>query len=521
MFICTINLNIKKKDMMKLISQKVPMGEKVGYALGDAAANLVFQMMMIYQLKFYTDVFGLEGAIAGTVLLIARIVDAFIDPTAGILSDKTQTKWGKFRPWVIWTALPFMVFYVLAFYNPGIEDKGLVAIYAGISYVLLMSLYSFNNTPYSSLGGVMTGDIKERTSITSIRFVAATIAQFVVQGLTLPLVNKFGRSAGSDDAHGWLVTISLFAVIGFVFLVISGFAAKERIAPPASQKMDVKNDIKELFSDVSWRSMFILTLFVFITLAMWGSAMCYYFQNYVDPQSLGQFLDKLGLVKEEGAVLGSGMQVLDSFSLLATKSADGTIAPNEAYSIGLSVFNMMGALIQLAGVMLLSEFLANRYGKKVTFIVCLALTALLTAAFFIPASDDIELIFILGALKSLAYAPTVPLLWAMIADVADHMEYVSHRRATGLCFSGVVFALKAGLGVGGAIAGVILSTFGYINDSTIVQSADSILGIRLASSIVPGICFAIGVAALFFYPISKKLNEKMAAELQARREQNQ
>ena len=125
--------------MMKLISQKVPMGEKVGYALGDAAANLVFQMMMVYQLKFYTDVFGLEGAIAGTVLLIARIVDAFIDPTAGILSDKTQTKWGKFRPWVIWTALPFMVFYVLAFYNPGIEDKGLVAIYAGISYVLLMS----------------------------------------------------------------------------------------------------------------------------------------------------------------------------------------------------------------------------------------------------------------------------------------------------------------------------------------------------------------------------------------------
>jgi Na+/melibiose symporter-like transporter len=249
--------------------------------------------------------------------------------------------------------------------------------------------------------------------------------------------------------------------------------------------------------------------------------MCYYFQNYVDPQSLGLFLDKLGLVKEEGAVLGSGMQVLDSFSLLATKSADGTIAPNEAYSIGLSVFNMMGALIQLAGVMLLSEFLANKYGKKSTFIVCLALTALLTAAFFIPASDDIELIFILGALKSLAYAPTVPLLWAMIADVADHMEYVNHRRATGLCFSGVVFALKAGLGVGGAIAGVILSTFGYINDSTIVQSADSILGIRLASSIVPGICFAIGVAALFFYPISKKLNEKMAAELQARREQNQ
>jgi len=181
---------------MDKILGKVPMGEKIGYSLGDAAANLVFQMMMIYQLKFYTDVFGLEGAIAGTVLLIARIVDAFVDPAAGILSDKTQTKWGKFRPWVIWTALPFMVFYVLAFYNPGIENKALVAVYAGISYVLLMSLYSFNNTPYSSLGGVMTGDMKERTSITSIRFVAATVAQFVVQGLTLPLVHKFGRGSG-------------------------------------------------------------------------------------------------------------------------------------------------------------------------------------------------------------------------------------------------------------------------------------------------------------------------------------
>ena len=194
---------------MNALSQKVSMAEKIGYSLGDCSANLVFQMMMIYQTKFYTDVFGLEGAIAGSVMLIARIVDAFVDPTVGILSDRTQTKWGKYRPWVLWTALPFMVFYVLAFYNPGIEDKGLVAVYATISYTLLMTLYSFNNTPYASLGGVMSSDIKERTSITSIRFVAATIAQFVVQGLTLPLVSKFAGESG-DKGHGWLCTISLF-----------------------------------------------------------------------------------------------------------------------------------------------------------------------------------------------------------------------------------------------------------------------------------------------------------------------
>ena len=226
---------------MDKILAKVPFGEKVGYSLGDAAANLVFQMMMIYQLKFYTDVFGLEGAVAGTVLLIARIVDAFVDPTVGILSDKTQTRWGKFRPWVLWTALPFMVFYVLAFYNPGIEDKALVAFYAGVSYVLLMSLYSFNNTPYSSLGGVMTGDIRERTSITSIRFVGSTIAQFVVQGLTLPLVPKFG---GGDDRHGWLCTIGLFAAVCLVCFIVTFLSARERIAPPPHQKTNIREDVR-------------------------------------------------------------------------------------------------------------------------------------------------------------------------------------------------------------------------------------------------------------------------------------
>ena len=140
-------------------TNKVTLREKVGYSLGDVAANLVFQMMMIFQLKFYTDIFGLDGAVAGSVLLIARVVDAFVDPAVGIITDRTKTRWGKYRPWVLWTALPFCVFYVLAFWNPGIEDKGLVALYATISYVLLMTMYSFNNTPYSALGGVMTGDI--------------------------------------------------------------------------------------------------------------------------------------------------------------------------------------------------------------------------------------------------------------------------------------------------------------------------------------------------------------------------
>ena len=495
---------------MNNMNQKISISEKIGYSLGDCSANLVFQMMMIYQTKFYTDVFGLEGAIAGSVMLIARIVDAFVDPTVGILSDKTQTRCGKYRPWILWTALPFMVFYVLAFYNPGIEDKSLVAVYATISYTLLMTLYSFNNTPYASLGGVMTSDIKERNSITSIRFVAATIAQFIVQGLTLPLVGKFAGANG-DKGHGWLCTISLFAAIGFIFFIITFFSARERITPPASQKTDTRKDIRDVFHSIPWRAMFILTLFLFTTLAMWGSAMNYYFENYVDANALYTFLDKLGLVAVE-ANASFSYNILNAFGLIVN-------SPEKAYEVGFGVFNMVGALVQFFGVILLSSFLANRYGKKRVFIFCLTLTAIFTALFYFPNETDIETMFVLNFLKSLAYAPTVPLLWAMIADVADHSEYVNYRRATGFVFAGVVFALKAGLGIGGAILGFLLSGFGYVSGAGTAQTESAIHGIILSSSLIPAATFFIGVIALYFYPITKAYNEEMQAELTERRKQ--
>ena len=470
-------------------SQKISMREKVGYSLGDVAANLVFQMMMIFQLKFYTDVFGLDGAVAGSVLLIACLSAIVVDPTIGILADKTSTRWGKFRPWVLWTALPFSVFYVLAFYNPGIEEKGMVATYATISYLLLMTVYSFNNIPYASLGGVMTSDIKERTNITTIRFIAVTIAQFVVQGLTLPLVNHFGGEENLQ--HGWLCTIGLFAVIAFFFFIITFAVTKERIQPPPSQEISIRDDVRQTVSNVPWNAMFVLTFCLFITLSMWGSAMNFNFQYNIDQKSLFDFLHTFGLVSQE----------------------------SEAYSVGFSVFNMVGAIVQFIGVICLSQFLANKYGKKKVFMVCLSLTAMFSFMFYIPSPTDVSLVFVLNIMKSLAYAPTVPLLWAMIGDVADHIEYESYRRATGFCFSGIILALKIGLGTGGAIAGVIISAFGYVSGNVTVQNESAMEGIRLASSIVPAILFGVGVVALYFYPISKEFNEGMQAELASRRVQ--
>ena len=254
--------------------------------------------------------------------------------------------------------------------------------------------------------------------------------------------------------------------------------------------------------------MFILTLFIFTTLAMWGSAMNFYFENYVDKGALYVFLGKMGLVANNGG--GVWYSILDSFGLIVS-------SPDRSYEVGFGLFNMLGALVQFVGVILLSRYLANRFGKKKVFIICLTLTAVFTALFYFPNETDIETMFILNFLKSLAYAPTVPLLWAMIADVADYSEYVNYRRATGFVFAGIVFALKAGLGIGGAILGFLLSGFGYVSGAGVEQPDSAINGIMLSSSIIPAVCFFLGVIALYYYPITKEMNEKMQAELTERR----
>ncbi|NLT03037.1 MAG: MFS transporter [Bacteroidales bacterium] len=487
-------------------SQRVPLTEKIGYSLGDGAANLAFQMMMMFQLFFYTDVFGIKATAAGTILLIARLADAFVDPVVGILADRTNTKWGKYRPWVLWTAIPFAIFFILAFTTPDMGERAKI-IYAGITYTLLMSIYSFNNTPYASLGGVMTSDIGERTSISTVRFVTATFATFVVQGLTLPLVSKFGNG-DANDPRGWFLTITLFAIVGVGMFVITFFSSKERITPPQGQKNNFKQDFKDLMSSLPWRSMFILTLFLFITLALFGSAMSYYFNYFVDKEALQAFLLKAGLVTEGAST--AWQKFLNAFGLISKPDL------SNVFAVGFSFFNMIGQLVTLAGVLLLSQPLARLFGKRNVFLVCLALTALFTGLFFVVSPDQIGLIFIINILKNAAYAPTIPLLWAMMGDVADYTEWKHNRRATGFCFAGIVFALKAGLGVGGAICGAIIQSFGFVANT--IQTEQSLLGIRLTASLIPAVTFAICAFCLFFYPITKKLNINMQAELAERRE---
>ena len=485
---------------MQSSAEKLSVKEKIGYGFGDAAANFVFQTMLIFQLGFYTDVFGISAVAAGTLLLVGRFWDAVFDPFMGVVADRTNTRWGKFRPWVLWSAIPFALLFFLAFTTPDFGATGKL-IYAFITYILLMTVYSVNNLPYSALNGVITGDVNERTSLSSYR-------SFLVQGLMLPLVGKLGHG---DAATGWSRTIGIFAALSVVFFIITFFSVKERVHPDPNQKSSPKQDFADLLKNAPWISMFVLTLFLFITLALWGSGMFYYFTYYLDKDHLFSFLQSWGLVTAADSahvVTSWWHDLLNAFGLVAKEDRTNVT------SVAFSLFNMSGQLVTILGV-LASKWLAIRFGKRLVFLVGLSFTTLFTLLFIVVPADAVGLTFVLNILKSLAYGPTIPLLWAMMADVADFAEWKTRRRATGVVFAGIVFALKAGLGVGGAICGWLLAAYGYIPN--VVQSEGALLGIRLTGSVFPAITFLVGVFALTFYGINKKLNLQIQDELAERR----
>ncbi len=245
----------------KHVRQKLSFFEKAGYSAADSAANFVFMTMILFQTNFYTDVFGLTAGAAAAILLWPRLWDAVADPIVGILADRTNTRWGKFRPWILFTAVPWAVIMVLAYTTPHFAEPAKIA-YAAITNTMLMSIYSMNNMPYAALGGVMTGDINERAKLNSFRFMAVNAAQFIVGGFTLPLVAKFAGPEHNKQ-HGWQMTMGLWAVLCLILFFITFAVSKERIHPKPEQKTPPKQDFADLFKNGPWKVMFVLTLIHF------------------------------------------------------------------------------------------------------------------------------------------------------------------------------------------------------------------------------------------------------------------
>ncbi|MDO7135788.1 MFS transporter [Algibacter lectus] len=473
-------------------TQKLSVKEKIGYSLGDLAANLVFQTLVTYLAFFYTDIYGLEANHASAIILSVGLVAAFgFNPIIGAIADRTTSKWGKFRPWILWTTVPLGVVALLAFSTPNFEYKGKV-IYAVVTYTLLLLLYAANNLPYSALSGVITGDMGERNSISAYRFVAVMFAQFFVQVFMLPIIESAG---GGDKAVGIEIVMTWLAIIGTIMLLITFFTTRERIVPKPEQKSSVKEDLSDLFKNKPWVITLTVTTLVFVTLAMKGGSYVYYFKNYVDADRLTSFIGPL----------------LDFLSSIGVN-----FFGEDPVSAGFGLFNAGGIIFMIVGIGL-SKKLADKYGKRDVFMTFLFISTLFIIFFYFFSSTSVELMFASQILHGFFYGITIPLLWAMIADVADYSEWKTNRRATAIIFSAMMVGLKGGLSIGSALLAYILASYGYDADLT-QQTAITITGTKMLVSIYPAIPFLLGVGLLFFYEINKKMEVQIEAELKERRQ---
>jgi GPH family glycoside/pentoside/hexuronide:cation symporter len=443
-------------------SESLSFKEKLGYGLGDTASHFVWDMVGFWLLFFYTDVYKISAAAAGTIMLIARFWDMGIDPVIGVISDRTQTRWGKFRPYILFGALPYAVLAVLTFTTPNLGPTG-KAIFAGTTYILLMTAYAAVNLPYSSMAAVMTSDTYERAGLNTYRFVCAFTGQFVVTGLALTLANFFG---GGNKAQGFQYTLILFGFLSLVFFFITFKTCKERVQPSTSLPSSLKEDLKNLSKNRPWIVLAIVGIVSFVMFAMQNAAIAFYFKYFIG--------------KAENVQL----------------------------------FNVIGT-VALIVALPLSKPLAKRFGNRTVFIASSLISGAFFIALYLPGAKSLVTIYTLNILAKMAYAPAVPLLWTMIADSSDYSEWKTGRRATGLCFSAAVFAQKAGWGIGAAIAGWLLTLFNYVPDAT--QTDTALTGIKLLISVIPGILYMSCAVFMIFYNLDSRTTDLMKKDLDARR----
>jgi glycoside/pentoside/hexuronide:cation symporter, GPH family len=483
-------------------TQQLSVREKIAYSLGDLSANLIFQTLVTFLAFFYTDVYRIPASAAATVIFLVGMLGAFVfTPIMGLIADRTTTRWGKFRPWILWTSVPFGVLALLAFNTPDLGNGGKV-VYALVTYTLLMMVYIANNLPYSALSGVLTGSMSERNSLSSYRFVAVMVAQFVIQVLLLPLVLILGHG---DKAQGFRNTMALFAVVGTVFFLITFFLTRERIVPAPEQKSSIRQDLADLARNRPWLVMLALTILCFINLALKGGMYIYYFKYYLDAAQLSAFLGATGFNR----FIAGLNDVLTGIGLTAFQW------PKDAPTSAFSLFNAGGIIFMIVGIGF-SRRLADRFGKRDVFGGALFVSTLCLLAFYFYSPASIGAVVVSYILHGFFYGITIPLLWAMIADVADYSEWKNHRRATAIVFSAMLCGLKTGLSIGGAMVAGILAFYGY-DANLSVQPADVVHGIMLSVSVYCSIPFLLGVALLFLYKLDKSMETRIEHDLGARR----
>lgn len=464
---------------------KIRLSEKIGYGLGDMSSSMFWKLFGAYLMIFYTDVFGISAAVVGTMFAVTRVWDSFFDPVVGAVADRTSSRWGRFRPYLLFLAVPFGVIGILTFLTPPFGQTGKI-VYAFITYALMMMVYSAINVPYASLLGVMSPDPADRNTLATYRMTFAYMGSFLALLLFMPLVNAFG---GGDSGGpmlgwltapqaGWLMAAGVIAVV-CVLLFLGCFAlTKERVRPVRQGKTSLKTDLRDLLHNRPWWVLLGAGVASLVFNSIRDGATVYYFKYYVDETAVGS-ISFLGL----------------PFVLSGLYLAVGQAA------------NILGVI--------LAAPVSNRIGKRRTFMAAMAVASVLSIAFFWLGKDQLVPIFILQALISVCAGSIFPLLWSMYADCADYSELQTGNRATGLIFSSSSMSQKFGWAFGTAITGWMLAQFGF--QANAVQSAETLQGIRMFLSLLPAAGAFLSLVFIYFYPLSEQKMRQITHELEEKR----
>lgn len=472
---------------------KAGLSEKIGYGFGDMSSSMFWKIFSYYLPFFYSNIFGLSLAHAGTLVLVTKLYDAVSDPVMGLIADRTNTRWGKYRPYLLWIAIPFAVAGVLAFFTPQTDNYTFKHVYAYVTYILMMTVYTAINVPYGAMLGVMTDDSREKSVFSSFRMFFAFIGSFIAMGSFEPLLKLRQSILGTLPAEwtladstpaDWTIAVSVIGIVCAVLFILSFLMTRERVTEAEMAKEPVKEnsnetaktsvaeDLKALVANGPWWMLLGGGIAILLFNCVRGGAAAYYFAD----------------------VLGT----------------------NAIFTLAL--FLTVGEISQLVGVVVTVP-VSEKIGKKATFLLVLvAVTVLSIIVAFLPETPaGMWALLVSQILICIAIGINSPLLWSMFADVADYSELKNGRASTGLIFSSSSMAQKFGAAFGSAIVLWVLMAFGYDNAKGAVQTPEALATIRALISWIPAIGSAAGIAIMLGYPLTDKKMSEIRQELSKKR----
>lgn len=439
----------------------------LGYGLGDVGFGVYWKTFEVWLLFYYTDIFGITAAQAGAIMLVTRLVDAVYDIGIGMVADRTNTRWGKFRPYLLWMSVPLAAAGVLTFTTPNLDGGGKL-LYAYVTYIFAMMMYSSANIPYGAMLGVITPDVKQRTTVSTCKLVGA----FLGGTLFTPLIPKLAKALGNgNEAAGWQRAMIVLGVVAVGLMLTTFAVTRERVAPPAQQKTVIRRDLGDLVRNGPWMVLFLLGFIVILTIAIRNAAFAYYIRYYAQ------------------------------------------IPPGELENVRYWFFVATQAPMALGAAC--TPFFSRFFDKKQLFTLLMVAVAALCGLLFIVPRNAVWAMFAVNIGISFVLGPKSVLSWAMFADSADYSEWKTGRRATGLVFSAATFSVKLGGGIAVWMSGVLLDFVGYVPNRE--QTATALTGIVALSSLIPGACALLAAGVVRLYSLTGERLEGIQKDLESRR----